>query len=146
MDLTVSFALALSAAFGINQTSAITQLPAPMPQVQTVGEYVRQYYADVPFLADIAQCESQMLQFNTNGDVLRNPNSTAIGIMQIMTSVHSDTADKLGIDIHTIQGNLAYARYLYEEKGTAPWNSSKACWGKMGHATSTGAIVAINNN
>jgi hypothetical protein len=121
MHLTASFALALSAAFGVNQTAAVA-LPPPMPQVQTVEDYVRKYYADEPVLADIAQCESQMRQFDRDGNVLRNPTSSAIGLMQIMSSIHYKTADELGLDIYTIQGNLAYARYLYEKEGTVPWN------------------------
>lgn len=138
MQLTATFALALSAAFGVNQSAAVA-LQAPMPQVQTVDEYVREYFKDVPVLAEIAKCESQMRQFDKNGNVIKNPNSSAIGIMQIMSSIHSDPADKLGIDIYTVEGNLAYARYLYDEKGTQPWNASKACWGKKQNAS-----VAVN--
>lgn len=138
MQLTATFALALSAAFGVNQGAAVA-LQAPMPQVQTVDEYVREYFKDVPVLAEIAKCESQMRQFDKNGNVIKNPNSSAIGIMQIMSSIHSDPADKLGIDIYTVEGNLAYARYLYDEKGTQPWNASKACWGKK-----QAASVAVN--
>ncbi len=141
MHLTASFALALSAAFGVNQTAAVA-LPAPMPEVQTVDEYVRDYYADTPVLADIAKCESRMRQFDNDGNVLKNPDSTAIGIMQIMYSIHDPVADKLGLDIKTIQGNLAYAKFLYSEKGTAPWNSSKACWGKK--APKDAQVVAVN--
>lgn len=140
MNLTASIVLAFSAAFGVNQTSMI-QLPAPMPEVQTVEEYVREYFADVPVLAEIAKCESQMRQFDRNGNVIKNPNSSAIGLMQIMSSIHSEYADKLGIDIYTVEGNLAYARYLYDEQGTVPWNSSKACWGKK---VPKNASVAIN--
>jgi hypothetical protein len=119
-----------------------------MPEVQTVEEYVRDYYVDVPVLADIASCESHFRQFDNNGNVVKNPDSTAIGIMQIMSSIHSEYADKLGIDIRTVQGNLAYARYLYDEKGTVPWNASKACWSKKGHVAvpTQKAVVAVNKN
>jgi hypothetical protein len=129
MTLTASLVLAFTAAFGINQAQVIT-ISAPMPEAQTVEQYVRSYFADVPVLADIAQCESQMHQFDKNGNVIRNPGSSAVGIMQIMSSIHDPVADKLGLDIYTIQGNLAYARYLYDHKGTLPWDASKSCWGK----------------
>ncbi len=135
--------IAFSAAFGVSQSAAVAiALPAPMPEVQTVEEYVREYYADTPVLAEIAKCESRMRQFDNDGNILKNPNSTAVGIMQIMSSIHDPFADKLGIDIYTVQGNLAYAKFLYEEKGTAPWNASKACWGKK--APKDAQLVAVN--
>ncbi|HYF12976.1 MAG TPA: transglycosylase SLT domain-containing protein [Candidatus Paceibacterota bacterium] len=127
MHSTASILLALSAVFNVNPGS---QLPAPMPQVQTVNEYVREYFKDEPVLADIAQCESQMRQFDKNGNTIKNPTSSAIGIMQIMASIHKGTAEKLGLDIYSVQGNLAYAKYLYDREGTTPWNASKNCWGK----------------
>ena len=97
---------------------------------ETLAAYVREYYKDTPVLAAIAECESQMRQFDKDGAVLKNPKSTAIGLMQIMASLHDEAADELGIDINTTKGNLDYAKYLYEKQGTKPWNSSKACWGK----------------
>ncbi len=50
--------------------------------------------------------------------------------MQINTYYHRDAAEKLGMDLYSLHGNLAYAQYLYEKEGTVPWNSSKPCWGK----------------
>ncbi len=136
MNLTASIALALAA---LNVSGAAVTLPAPMPVVQTVEEYVRDYFniTHTPILAEIAKCESQFRQFDKNGDILKNGmGSSAIGIMQIMSSVHDDTAENLDIDIRSIEGNLAYAQYLYDKHermygdGTLPWKSSKACWGR----------------
>ena len=149
MNLTATIAIALSAAFNVTPAQ-VQQLAAPLPQAQTVKEYVQEYFADEPILADIAGCESQFRQFDKNGNVLQNPNSSAIGIMQIMASVHSDTASQLGLDPTTIQGNLAYAKYLYEKEGTKPWDSSKACWSKSQDYKEAQAAsqsqVAINQN
>jgi hypothetical protein len=115
-------------------------LPAPMPEVQTVEEYVREYYADTPVMADIASCESHFRQFDSTGSVLRGEVvHEDLGLMQVNETYHGATAKKLGLDLYSIQGNLAYAKYLYEEEGTEPWNSSWACWSKKGHAS-----VAIN--
>jgi hypothetical protein len=147
MHLTASFALALSMAFGVSQDTIQVQLPAPMPEVQTVEEYVRDYFADEPLLAEIASCESQFRQFGKDGQVLRNPNSSAVGVFQIMSSLHSSLADeKLGLDINTLQGNVAYARFLYEREGTRPWNASKACWSKSQAYKDAQAALAVNNN
>ena len=144
MHLTTSFALALSAAFGVNQAQMEAQLPAPMPTVQTIEEYVRDYFADEPILADIAKCESRMRQFDKSGSVLHGEVVFEdLGLMQVNESYHGKIAEKLGLDLYTIQGNLAYARYLCEKEGSTPWNSSKACWGKSKNNKSA-PIVAIN--
>ena len=116
-----------------------------MPQAQTVEEYVHKYFADVPVMTKIARCESQFRQYGKDGQVLKNPKSSAIGVFQIMSSIHREDADsKLGLDITTLEGNAVYARHLYEQKGTQPWNASKACWGKSANlAKESGALVAI---
>ncbi len=48
--------------------------------------------------------------------------------MQINEHFHLDKALELGYDIYTIEGNLAYGKYLYYKEGTAPWVSSASCW------------------
>lgn len=139
----VSVAIAISSALNVTPAQ-MPPLPAPMPQVQTVEEYVREYFADEPLLAEIAKCESHFKQFGKNGQVLKNANSSAVGVFQIMSSLHADMADeKLGLDIYSLQGNAAYARYLYEREGTRPWNASKACWSKS-QAYKNAQAVAIN--
>lgn len=108
----------------------IVESPVFAPQAQTVKEYVETSFADAPIMVEIARCESQFKQFTKKGAVVKNPHSTAIGLFQIMSSLHKETAAKMGMDITTVEGNTAYARYLYENEGTKPWNASKACWGK----------------
>src|SRR6185436_1855253 len=91
------------------------------PKSQSVEEYVREYFADTPVLIEIARCESQFRQYDEKGKVLRGVEvHEDIGIMQINDFYHADLAEKLGLDIRTIDGNLAYARQLYEKAGTAP--------------------------
>ncbi len=100
------------------------------PQSQSVEQFVRQYYTDTPILAEVARCESQFRQYDKTGVVLRGEVTPAdMGIMQINEHYHSDAADNLNLDITTIQGNLAYAKYLYEKEGLKPWKSSQKCWG-----------------
>lgn len=125
--------LAVSLAFtgGSSQTSTFPSAPSVFNQPQTVEEYVRDYFADTPILAEIASCESQFRQFGRDGQVIRNPGSSAVGLFQIMASIHASMADdKLGLDVYSLQGNAAYARYLYDRQGLVPWNASKACWSK----------------
>lgn len=140
-----SFALAVSLA--LSGQTAIEPQPAPvMPVAQTVEEYVRDYFADEPVMIEIARCESRFRQFDSEGHILKNAaGSSAVGIFQIMSSIHDPVADKLGIDIYTMRGNAEYARYLYENSGTKPWEAdlkSKSCWGKTNAAKS----LALNRN
>jgi len=132
MSLTVSIALAVSAfltsSFESNDARIIIQ---PFSQAQTVEEYVRDYFADVPVMAEVAKCESRFRQYDKSGNVLRGEQVYEdVGVMQVNETYHKKASVELGLDISTIQGNVAYARYLYEKEGTKPWNSSKKCWSK----------------
>lgn len=91
---------------------------------------VKRQFAKEPVLISIAKCESGMRQFDEFGRVLKNPRSSATGVMQIMASVHRRSAMRLGYDIYTLEGNLGYAKKLYQREGTKPWNASRHCWGK----------------
>jgi len=132
--------IGLALAFSALVTSTSTPVTAAaaqsvtMPASQSVEEYVREYFKDAPVMIDIARCESRFRQLDSAGKVLKNPTSTAMGTFQIMASLHAKPAqDNLGLNIYTLQGNAAYARYLYERNGTRDWNASKHCWGKSQH-------------
>ncbi len=102
-----------------------------------VIEYLQKNFADTPILVEIAKCESEFRQFNKNGDLLRGRVDNAdVGVMQINERYHLEDSKKLGFNIHTIEGNVAYAKYLYEKSGSKPWSASQPCWGKT--------VVAMN--
>lgn len=91
----------------------------------------REYFQDIPLMAEIAWCESRFRQFDKNGDTFRGVvNNKDVGVMQINEYYHLKRAKKLGIDIYTVEGNLKYGRLLYSEEGARPWNSSAPCWKK----------------
>jgi hypothetical protein len=114
--------------------------------MMSTEQYVRQYFSDIPIMIQIAKCESTYKHLDSQGNVIKNKNSSATGVMQIMESLHSEDAAELGLDLHTIEGNTAYARELYEKQGTKPWNSSKACWGKYLTVANAGTKdLAINS-
>lgn len=95
----------------------------------SVEAYVRDYFKDTPILAEIAKCESTFRQFDKEGNVLTGRvNSADVGIMQINTFYHGDSAKKNGFDIYTIDGNLGFAKWLYGKYGDAPWVHSSKCW------------------
>jgi hypothetical protein len=104
---------------------------------KVIEDAVRAYFKNDPVMVNIARCESHFRQYDSGGNVLQNLNtdkngkvvSRDIGVMQINDKVHLDKALNLDVDIYSLEGNMAYAKYLYELKGTQPWNSSYACWG-----------------
>lgn len=107
---------------------------APFEDGQTVEEYVRDYFKDIPVMAEIARCESTFRHVTKEGTIVRGEvNPDDIGVMQINEFYHTTTADTLGHDLYTLEGNLEYARSLHERKGTSPWSASKACWDSGGH-------------
>jgi hypothetical protein len=100
-----------------------------IPRPITLEDYVREYFRDNPVLAEIARCESQNRQFGKSGKVIRGKtNPEDVGIMQINEKYQAERAEKLGFDIYTLEGNMAYAKWLYEKEGVKPWLSSSGCW------------------
>ncbi len=109
----------------------------------TVEEKVEVYFADIPVMKLIASCESHYRQTTLDGKVYRGEQVPAdVGVMQVNESYHSATAKKLGLDLHTLEGNLMYARYLYERQGTTPWNASAKCWKKQSMPSLSAAATA----
>jgi hypothetical protein len=84
-----------------------------------------------PIMVEIALCESKGRQFNEDGSVhMGELNPLDTGKWQINQYYHLEASKKLGMDIFTLEGNTAYALYLYKKEGTAPWTWSKWCWGE----------------
>lgn len=83
-------------------------------------------------MVNVARCESTFREFGKDGEVLRGKvNPLDRGIFQINETYHLRDSAKMGIDIYTIEGNIAYARYLYDTQGTKPWNWSRGCWSPL---------------
>lgn len=104
----------------------------PLTDSKNVERFVEDYFADMPIMAKIAKCESRNRHFNKSGQVLRGEVTPLDrGVMQINLYYHQEAAKKMGLDLHNIDDNVAYARYLYEKSGAKPWMSSSACWSKF---------------
>jgi putative peptidoglycan binding protein len=83
---------------------------------------VRAAFADHPEMIAVANCESGFRQFAPSGSVLRGgPSGQYVGIFQIDEGLHSARAKGLGHDILTIDGNIGYARWLFDANGGSPW-------------------------
>lgn len=106
-----------------------TQSPTAIDKPVTLENYVREYFVETPILAEIAKCESKFRQVNEAGEVLRGEvNQSDVGLLQINEAYHQKKATELGLDLETVNGNLAYAKYLYDQEGTKPWSASAKCW------------------
>ena len=86
-------------------------------------------------LERICGCESrgnpnvEPRQFNSDGTVLRGVvNSQDIGMCQINLQYHGESAEMLGYDLFTEEGNISYANHLYSTQGSQPWYLSEHCW------------------
>ena len=96
----------------------------------------------------IANCESGFRQFDSFGNPLFGGTGGMVGVFQEAAALHGDGAAALGFNINTLDGNLGYARYLYDTQGTAPWLGSVSCWDPVPltstlHMGSRGAQVKV---
>ncbi len=143
IEFTTGVAFLMTSMYGTGATGVATASQAPATNAVSTGKvetlvlqdrkavekYLREQYSDTPILLEIARCESELRQFNSNGNVLRGRvDRDDIGVMQINERYHADTAKVLGYNIHTIEGNVSYAKYLYEKEGAKPWKASQKCW------------------
>ena len=104
---------------------------AEMSVAPTEEEIVRSYFKDLPIMVHIAQCESNLKHTLSDGNVLRGRiDDDDIGVMQINQRYHKESADKMDLDLNDIYDNMTFARVLYNESGTRPWNPSAPCWQK----------------
>lgn len=100
-------------------------------KVKTTEEIIAEHFTDTPILKKIAICESQNRQFDETGEVLRGRvNSQDVGVMQINEKYHLEAAEKLGLNIYSLEGNVDYAKHLYATQGVKPWVHSSPCWDK----------------
>ena len=142
IEVATSIAFLMSSLYGAGHVEAQTVATAvPTTEQVTTTEmssstsskaieaYVRKEYADEPVLIEIARCESTFRQYGSDGKVIRGEvNPQDVGVMQINERYHADEASKLGLDIDTVEGNVAFAKHLYDKFGTDPWNPSYKCW------------------
>lgn len=123
--------MSVSKGFFLYGLAAVVLLMAPFAFAEGEQEAeVRAAFADAPAMISIARCESKFTQFGKGGTALHGGYAgKMVGIFQIYSDIHATYAKGLGMDIYTTEGNMAYARYLYQTEGTKPWLSSFPCWG-----------------
>lgn len=108
------------------ETALAAEVTEDKNEVETL---VRAYFQDAPVMISVARCESHFRHELADGTILKGKVDGAdTGVMQINRRFHEKRAQSLGLDLFDLEDNLAYARILYEEQGTKPWNASAPCW------------------
>lgn len=113
----------------ISLNRAIVENMTTLTDSKSIEKYIRTAYKNEPILIDIARCESTFRQYDEYRRVIRGRvNKEDVGVMQINEKYHADLAAKFGVNIYTVEGNVAYAKHLYDKFGAQPWVSSSKCW------------------
>ncbi|MDB5238808.1 MAG: hypothetical protein JWO00_143 [Candidatus Parcubacteria bacterium] len=144
MQIATGVVFLMSSLYGVSQTDAQTIQTAAVISVsdstttaglssstdsKAIEAYIRKELASTPILIEVARCESTYRQYGKDGRVIRGKeNPLDVGVFQINEYYHAQTAKKLGYDIYTIEGNIAYGKYLYSKNGTKDWYASSPCW------------------
>lgn len=141
------FGAPLAAVYGY--VAAFSGVPAVLPEqiatstpvvIEQKVEVEEVIVKEIPVLRDqtlvrICACESagspdkEPVHYAADGSVLRGrlvPQDT--GMCQINSYYWGADALRLGFDLETPEGNIQMANYIYDRKGTQPWNASKSCW------------------
>lgn len=89
-----------------------------------------------PQIIKVAECESSLRQYDNTGNILRGVQNPAdIGVLQINESIHSKELTGTTTNIYIANGNILFAKYLYNQFGLQPWLASKKCWSKVDNST-----------
>lgn len=94
---------------------------------QYITERILDVFNGSQTMVSIGLCESTLRQFDGESPLVSKTND--VGVLQINLAAHAKNALALGYDIYTLEGNLAYGKYLYDQQGTGPWYMSAHCWG-----------------
>ncbi len=84
---------------------------------------IREEFGPQTVMVEVAQCESELKQYDDNGQVLVGVTDD-IGVMQINPLWLPDLK-RNGIDPYTLSGNIKAARYIYDRQGLQAWVCAK---------------------
>jgi hypothetical protein len=103
---------------------------------QYAVEKDRAYLKLAPKLKRICACESAgnpdaiPQQYEADGVTVLTGRITPEdkGMCQVNEYYHGEQSRRMGLDLLDPHDNVAYANWLYEMEGTAPWSASRKCW------------------
>lgn len=116
---------------------AITRIPAKTITIVAAAQPFDPW-SGYALLKHIASCESwgdpnkEPREFRPNGSVLRgDPNPDDIGLAQINFPTWGKKAKELGFNLYTYSGNLAMAKWIFDNdpRHAENWSWSEGCWG-----------------
>lgn len=111
-----------AAIVGVTGLSASAAEPEPLTPREYLREQCQSPDCDFLLLDTIIDCES-------GWQMVKNRRSSAYGYFQILDSTEATTPQyKGGLRKHDPYINLDMGLYLYETRGSNPWNASKGCW------------------
>lgn len=111
------FLVVASIVFGQNAYAATA---APIRSNTGNRAAVEKIFGATSPMISVAQCESGFQQYTAKGATFTGSRGQYVGVFQISKG-HIPTAKKLGFDIYTLEGNLGYAKYMYDRQGLGPW-------------------------
>ncbi len=118
----------------------ITEEKSKLENQREIEKKVKEVFAEAPAMVSIAECESKFRQYTDGGNIFKG-HGVYVGIFQINEKIHAATAKKLGFDIYTVDGNIGYAKHLYEKEGTKPWGCRSAAVQVQNSEQQSGPVV-----
>lgn len=109
----------------IVEEAVISQPRAVSSEIEAIK---RVFGDDSDAMYQVALCESGASQFTASGSVVRNPKTPDVGAFQVNVEYHGEAAKRLGLDLYSVDGNVAYAKVLFDRNGLRDWSASKHCW------------------
>ncbi len=100
-----------------------------------IRQKMREHIGYDPLLEIIAGCEStgnprRIEHWDQNGNLVKNPTSSASGALQVLLQYHSDWIDAEDRDMQNLDEYMMFVETLLEAQGYDAWNPSRHCWGK----------------
>ncbi|MBU1126663.1 hypothetical protein KJ758_03560 [Patescibacteria group bacterium] len=101
---------------------AAPEVEDALPPREYLKEQCSAYECDFVLLDTIIDCES-------GWQMIKNKQSSAFGYFQILDSTEATTPQyQDGGHKTDPYANLDMGLYLYETRGSSPWNASRGCW------------------
>jgi len=107
-------------------------------QDRFVRQMMREHIGYDPLLEIIAGCEStgnpyRIEHWDEDGNLIKNPRSSAGGALQVLLQYHSDWIAQEGREMQNIDEYMMFVSTMYEERGYRSWDESRGCWGPYSH-------------
>ena len=132
--VTIQDEIVLKATFEQKTAPTVELEPARIEQNRAVADDFLQsevmrlsnkYGVSQPLVEAIIFCESGERPHVVGTDAVVGKD---IGYWQINTYFHTETSQRMGLDIYDPADNLEYGFWLLSEQGTQPWSASEYCW------------------